>query len=90
LSLERSCGSLWSPLVTFLGVIISRGVHGSVRFVLDSKNQPNRITVFLYKINRTNQPGPVKSSFLRKKPGNLIPLFFFFVFFLNWLSLTLN
>jgi hypothetical protein len=25
--------------------ILSRGVHGSVRFGLDLKNQPNRITV---------------------------------------------
>ena len=30
-----------------------RGVHGSVRFGLDSKNQPNRITVLLQKMNRT-------------------------------------
>ena len=26
--------------------VVSRGVHGSVRFGLDLKNQPNRITVF--------------------------------------------
>jgi len=37
----------------------SRGVHGSVRFGLDPKNQPNRITVFFLKINRT---GPKTSS----------------------------
>jgi hypothetical protein len=26
---------------------VGRGVHGSVRFGLDSKNQPNRITLIL-------------------------------------------
>jgi hypothetical protein len=41
LSLEHSCGSLWSPLVTFLDVIVSRGVHGSVRFKLKKLTEPN-------------------------------------------------
>jgi hypothetical protein len=27
-----------------IGTLATRGVHGSVRFGLDSKNQPNRIT----------------------------------------------
>ena len=47
-------------------IIKTRGVHGSVRFGLDPKNQPNRITVFLLKINRigsetgSNRTGPVR------------------------------
>jgi len=74
--------------------VLIRGVHSSVRFGLDPKNQPNRITVFLLKINRTrpktgsNQTGPVKSGFFRKKPGKIrFRSWFFFWFFLNWLSL---
>jgi len=74
-------------------VVSCRGVHGSVPFGLDSKNQPNRISVFLININRTgpetgsNRTGPVRLNpvFFWKKPGNLIPSYmdFFLVFFLN-------
>ena len=50
---------------------LCRGVHGSVRFGLDPKNQPNRITVFLSKINRT---GPETGS-NRIDPVRLNPVF---------------
>jgi len=69
------------------GSTVVRGVHGSVRFGLDSKNQPNRITLILWNINRTgpktgsNRTGPVRLHpvFFGKKPGNLIPSSRFFI-----------
>ena len=61
---------VWSARTHWKGMQISttttRGVHGSVRFGLDLKNQPNRITLILWNINRTgpktgsNQTGPVR------------------------------
>jgi len=59
--------------------IKTRGVHGSVRFGLDLKNQPNYINFVKYKPNWTenrfkpNRPDSVKSGFLGKKPENLNP-----------------
>ena len=53
-------------------MISRRGVHGSVWFGLDSKNQPNRILVFLVNINRT---GPETGS-NRTGPVRLNPVFF--------------
>jgi len=49
-----------------------RGVHGSVRFGLDSKNQPNRIYVCVINSNRT---GPETGS-NRTGPVRLNPVFF--------------
>ena len=51
---------------------MSRGVHGSVRFGLDSKNQPNRISVCVINSNRT---GPETGS-NRTGPVRLNPVFF--------------
>ena len=59
----------------------TRGVHGSVRFGLDLKNQPNRVILVLRNINRiepksgSNRTGSVRlnSVFLGKKLRNLIP-----------------
>jgi len=88
--------SLW-----FLASLISPihvGVF-TVRFGLDSKNQPNRISVFLININQTgpetgsNRTGPVKSGFFWKKPGNLIPssyMDFVFSFFFKKIGLALH
>jgi len=86
-------------ILRFICTIYTRGVHGSVRFGLDSKNQPNRISVFLININRTgpetgsNQTGPVRLNlvFLEKtgKPNPFLYGFFFW-FFLNLLSFTLK
>ena len=49
-----------------------RGVHGSVRFGLDLKNQPNQISVCLINSNRT---GPETGS-NRTGPVRLNPVFF--------------
>jgi hypothetical protein len=55
-----------------------------VWFGLDSKNQPNRITLILWNINRTGpKTGSVKSGFFGKKPGNLIPSYMGFFLFLK-------
>ena len=51
--------------------LLTRGVHGSVRFGLGSKNQPNQIIICLEKINRT---GPETSS-NRTGPVRLNPFF---------------
>ena len=58
----------------------ARGVYGSVRFRPKKPTEPNYSIVVKNEPNRTGT-GSVKSGFLRKKPGNLIP-WVFLVFFL--------
>ena len=49
----------WRYYYNIKSILGIRGVHGSVQFGLDSKNQPNRITLILWNINRT---GPKTGS----------------------------
>jgi hypothetical protein len=61
-----------------LGVFTVR--FGSVRFRPKKPTEPNYSIVVKNEPNRTGT-GSVKSGFLRKKPGNLIPWVFFVFFF---------